>query len=325
MFETVTRKLGDHRLRQVEAPVGGTVWVIDDAELAAQTFADPAISSDPEFAPAHWNTWDLGLQPPSSVQPSLNTMDGAAHRRLRKAHGPLFTARRLADHAPRVEEIATALLAPGPVDLVEDFATRYPLAVVCDLLGVPDPDLDEIVASCQAMLRGADIAATTMRLTELVSGGDCGLDPYSVFGLVFAGQVTTESALGFVIANQLSGQPVPDVAEFVQETLRRYPPAPYTLWRFTREETELGGHRLPPRTPVLIDIAGINAQGHDLTFGGGPHYCVGAQLAQLELTTVVRVLARDYPDARLAVPYADLPVLDLGMQGARLTSLPVVL
>jgi cytochrome P450 len=323
MFEAVTRKLGDDRLRQVEAPMGGAVWVVNDAELAAQAFADPLISSDPEYAPTHWQTWDLGVQPPSAVQPSLTTLDGAAHRELRRAHGPLFTTRRLREHAARAEELAVALLGERPADLTEDFTTRYPLAVVCELLGVPADHLDEIVATCRRMLRGEDVTGNSATMVELVGTGNTGLDAYSVFGLVFAGQVTTEAALGFVVAHLLAGHRDTPVDDFVRDVLRRHPPAPYSLWRFTSAETRLGGHRLPPRTPVLVDIAGINAQGHDVTFGGGPHYCVGAQLALLELTTVVRVLERDFPDARLAVPFAELPVSDLGVQGARLTSVPV--
>jgi cytochrome P450 len=118
--------------------------------------------------------------------------------------------------------------------------------------------------------------------------------------------------------------------DVVRDVLRRQPPAPFTLWRFTRTEVELGGVRLPERAPVLVDIAGINTapgtgEGSDLTFGAGPHYCIGAQLAQLELRAVADALAADFPDARLAVPYAELRRVDRGMQGSRLVELPVVL
>ncbi|TDQ46155.1 hypothetical protein [Actinorugispora endophytica] len=53
-------------------------------------------------------------------------------------------------------------------------------------------------------------------------------------------------------------------------------------------------------------------------------YCTGARLAQLELGAVVRVLRADFPDARLAVPFADLRQAGPGgIQGSRLTALPV--
>ena len=114
------------------------------------------------------------------------------------------------------------------------------------------------------------------------------------------------------------------------DILRQYPPAPFSLWRFTLSEIEYAGVRIPAGAPVLVDIAGINddvAPGQpDLTFGAGAHYCIGAQLAQLELRATVEVLRSDFPAARLAVPPADLRQVDLGgTQGSRLTALPITL
>lgn len=115
------------------------------------------------------------------------------------------------------------------------------------------------------------------------------------------------------------------------ETLRRHPSAPFTLWRFTTTEIELAGTTLPARAPVLVDIAGINtapdrAGQPDLAFGAGHHYCLGAQLAQLELRAVVEVLRADFPAARLAVPYDQLRRTAFGdTMGHRVVALPVSL
>ncbi len=43
-----------------------------------------------------------------------------------------------------------------------------------------------------------------------------------------------------------------------------------------------------------------------LAFGGGPHFCLGAWLAKAELTAVLRLLWKQWPDVKLAVPKADL-------------------
>ena len=112
--------------------------------------------------------------------------------------------------------------------------------------------------------------------------------------------------------------------------LREHPPAPFTLWRFTTTEVKLAGTRLPARSPILVDIRGINTAGHldgpDLSFGAGPHYCVGAHLARLELRIVLEVLRDRFPNARLAVPLRDLRQVDLGgTSGSRLIALPVAL
>lgn len=128
------------------------------------------------------------------------------------------------------------------------------------------------------------------------------------------------------------------VDAFVTEVLRLHPPAPFTLWRFTTTELDLAGVSLPAGSPVLVDIEGTTTDpgryaapcaldAHrrhlpDLTFGDGPHACVGAQLAQLEARVVVDVLREDFPNARLAVPFDELERDPSGQQSRRLLSLP---
>ncbi|OZM76270.1 cytochrome P450 [Pseudonocardia sp. MH-G8] len=341
---------------QAEAPAGGPVWIITEEALARQALADDRLVKDPAWAPRSWNRWAAGLEPTAAEQLSLTTLDGPAHTALRRAHTPLLSARRVQGYAGRIGSIARELLtaqAPGPVDLMDEFTTRFPLAVICELLGVPDDRVDQAIAACR-QLNGEDpaaFAAAMAAFSELaeaaLASGDGmavelrervpeGVDDrelhYLLFGLIFASQITTDAALGFLLARVLADGPIgaDAIDGLVTDGLRRHPPAPFTLWRFTRTALELSGVRLPERAPVLVDIAVINtapgpAGGPDLTFGAGPHFCVGAQLAQLELRAVAEVLVTDFPRARLAVPYADLRRTDRGMQGSRLTALPVLL
>lgn len=291
-FTNIQHRLGGPTaLVRAEAPAGGPVWVITDEALAKSALADPRITRDSAYAPAHWQPWEMGVEPPGAQVPSLTTLDGPPHLRLRRAHAPLFTARHLAGHADRTTETARRLLAATETDLVADFTTRFPLTVICELLGVPTEHLDELAAACKALTTSVgpvETAAATATLSRLVAGA-LGTDTaaaqlrarlpeltdeqvhYLLFGLVFAGQLTTESALGFLIAHLLAGHHEGTDDEFVQEMLRRNPPAPFTLWRFTTEEVELAGTVLPPRSPVLAHIQGINDAGHDLTFGFGAH------------------------------------------------------
>ncbi|WP_017586119.1 cytochrome P450 family protein [Nocardiopsis ganjiahuensis] len=350
-------------LVRAEAPAGGPVWIVTEEALAREVLVHPLIVKDPAQAPPAWDRWTAGLEPAAAAQPSLTTTDGGAHERLRRAHAPLFTARRTAAYTDRITGLARSLLtglaeAGGVVDLAADFTTRYPLTVVCDVLGVPADRVDQAVGACrrmhsddpeeveEAMAAFADLAAAALEggrpglATELRDRVPDDLTEadlhYLLFTLVYAGQLTTDPALGFLLARLLDpadpeavrGAPA---EERVREALRTHSPAPFSLWRFTAAEVELAGVRLPARSPVLVDLQGINTApgrgvGPDLVFGVGPHYCTGARLAQLELTVLVQVLEAEFPRARLAVPYSELRQADIGgIQGSRLTALPVSL
>ena len=347
---------------RAQAPGGGPAWIVTEESLAREVLVHPLIVKDPAQAPPAWDRWTAGLEPTAVDQTSLTTSDGDAHERLRRAHAPLFTARRTAEYTERITGLARSLLAGaaeggGVVDLAADFTTRYPLTVVCDVLGVPADRIDQAVGACrrmhsynpveveEAMAAFDELAAAALEgdreglaveLRERVPDDLTESDlHYLLFTLVYAGQLTTDPALGFLLAGLLDperseverGAPA---GERVRESLRLHSPAPFSLWRFTAAEVELAGVRLPARSPVLVDIQGINTApgrgiGPDLVFGAGPHYCTGARLAQLELTVLAQALAEEFPRARLAVPYSELRQTDIGgIQGSRVTSLPVV-
>ena len=328
------------------------MWIVTDDALARAVLTDPRIVKDTAWAPEAWDPRVAGLEPPAAAVPSLTTCEGQAHARLRQAHAPLFGARRLREHYGRMTAHARELLAAlpdGAVDVTADFTPRYPLVVLLDLLGAPLDRVDQALGACRDMFGGSfgramgafdEIAASALDAgrtglaVELRDRLPDDLSPeqvrYLLFGLIFPGQLTTDPALGFVLADLLTGDGPADPVELVREALRRHPPAPFTLWRFTAEEIELADAVLPARSPLLIDVLGINTAGDgsspDLSFGAGPHYCAGAQLAALELRAVVEVVRADFPDARLAVPRSALRVVcPGGIGGSRLAALPVVL
>lgn len=342
---------------QVDAPAGGRVWIVTDDDLARRVLTDPRLAKDPALAPPSWDRRTAGLERTAAEQPSLTTLDGPEHTLLRRAHTPLLTGKRIRERSERIHAIARDLLgradATAEVDLVADFTTRYPITVLLDLLGVPLDHVDRATDACRLMLgpdptrQGAaisalmDLAAAGLEegrqgiAAELAARVPPGTTPdelhYHLFALIFAGQLTTDASLGFLLARALVDRTTP-VDDLVHDTLRRHPPAPFTLWRYTTAEVEVGGVRLPARAPVLVDIQGINVHGSatpggpDLSFGAGPHFCVGAQLALLELRAAVAVLRADFPDARLAVPFDELRQSGIGgIQGHRLTALPVAL
>ncbi|MDP1966364.1 MAG: cytochrome P450 [Reyranella sp.] len=72
---------------------------------------------------------------------SLVFNDPPLHTRVRKLLAAAFTPRALAAMQPRIEAVVDDLVAQhtdrGRMDLIEDFAFRLPVEVICDMLGVP--------------------------------------------------------------------------------------------------------------------------------------------------------------------------------------------
>ncbi|GIE86905.1 cytochrome P450 [Actinoplanes regularis] len=73
--------------------------------------------------------------------------DPPEHTRLRRLAQPAFSPKQIAGYRPRVERVVGELLdtaaAKGTFDLVSDFAAPLPIAVISDLMGIPDADVDE--------------------------------------------------------------------------------------------------------------------------------------------------------------------------------------
>ncbi|QYJ03206.1 cytochrome P450 [Nocardioides panacisoli] len=100
------------------------------------------------------------LQDPDSLgpvdPPSMLVVDPPEHTRYRKQVARAFTARKVGRMADRVESVAERLLddladsgrAGGgdPVDLVDRYAAQLPVAVIADLLGVPEDERDQVLA-----------------------------------------------------------------------------------------------------------------------------------------------------------------------------------
>jgi cytochrome P450 len=108
------------------------------------------------------------------------------------------------------------------------------------------------------------------------------------------------------------------VASAVEEAIR-WEPATEALPRFAIDDIEIGGHLVPAGTFVVLmsmsanhdttvlpdadrfDITRATPDGwHLLTFGGGIHYCLGANLARLELTEALAELSSRFETLALS-------------------------
>lgn len=82
--------------------------------------------------------------------PSLLAVDPPVHTRYRRLISKEFTARAVARHEDRIQQTANALLdkleGTGSFDLVSEYASLLPVAVIADLLGVPEERRMEVLA-----------------------------------------------------------------------------------------------------------------------------------------------------------------------------------
>jgi len=170
------------------------------------------------------------------------------------------------------------------------------------------------------------------------------------FLILWAGFETTVHLISNGIATVLSepqladlvrGEADPHTARMsalVEELLRRDGPMLTAIRRFPLEDIKVGDRIVPAGETVLLAIGSANrdsqyianpdtidlnraSNGH-LGFGHGPHYCLGAPLARMEVRTALWAAVHRLPNLELAVPEQDLPWKPDHRQHA-LTALPV--
>jgi cytochrome P450 len=346
-----------------------------------------AVLSDPSRFALTTATFAFKPQVSDELRPymrSMQEMEGPEHARLRKLVAPAFTPRRAAEFRPRIEAIVDELLddlcahaADGPADLLAHLARPLPMAVICELVGIPKEDRPRWQAYGTAVATGAGAvftdampgiidgakAAVAARrdepLDDIISDlvraqaedgdrlGDVELVAL-VWQLVLGGQTPTNLLAGGVEAllthpDQLAAlRADPGLApSAVEELMRWCGPQLLAFPRYTTQDVELAGVRIPKGEPVVVGIAAANRDprafpGPDtlditrtgsaahLGFAHGPHFCLGASFARVQTQVALTALLRRAPGLALAVPPDEVPRASDGGTW-RLAALPVTL
>jgi cytochrome P450 len=310
----------------------------------------PQILQEPVFR--SMSHWMLQADPPD-------------HTRLRGLVVKAFTARRVEDMRPRIQQIVDgaidAVIDRGHMDLIEDFAFRLPVTIICDMLGIPEDHrevfykssrdggrlLDPVplspeeikqanAANMMAQMYFQQLFELRRRspgddlITQLVQAEEDGNQltneelTANIILLFGAGHETTVNLIGNGLLalhrnpDQLALLKArPDLMVGAIEEFLRYDSSVQMTGRVTLEDIDdLGGVRIPKGETVLCLLGSAN---HDpavypdwpdrldvtrpnvrpLSFGGGIHFCLGAQLARIEAEIAIATLLRRLPDLRI--------------------------
>ncbi|MER5464193.1 cytochrome P450 [Streptomyces sp. NPDC002668] len=152
-----------HRTR---LPSGVEAWLVTRYADAKQALADQRLSKNAvhhaEPAHAKGKTGIPGERKAELMTHLLN-IDPPDHTRLRRLVSKAFTPRRVAEFAPRVQELTDRLIdtifenqhsaEKGEADLIHEFAFPLPIYAICDMLGVPREDQDDFRDWAGMMIR----------------------------------------------------------------------------------------------------------------------------------------------------------------------------
>ena len=161
-----------YRLLREKAPVHRApdgFWVLTRYADASMLVREPRFSVDrskidPSLSEV--NSENPVYQPGI---PLLLFLDPPAHTRLRSLVAKAFTPRVVEGLRPRIQALVDELLDPvverGRMDVLADLAYPLPVAVICELLGVPRADQDQFHgwSSAASRLLDGDLDPDTMQ------------------------------------------------------------------------------------------------------------------------------------------------------------------
>ncbi|XUL93606.1 cytochrome P450 family protein [Streptomyces galilaeus] len=294
LLRRLTESAAAHRCEPAGAP---PQLLITGYEAARQVLTDPRVSKRSERAGLEPGWLMSGVRDEVGIDYML-TVDPPDHTRLRKLVTRAFTPQQIESLRPRTREISDALadavLAAETPELVDGFAVRVPIAVICELLGVPLDDWDrfrwaseQIVSPLAGSDREEAYVWMSGYLAELIAGKraepgpdllsalandtveDALTDPELVgmaFLLLIAGYETTANLIGAVLLG-LARQP--DLFEAlradpalvptaVEEFLRLDGPVLTATERFAIEDMVIGEVPVHRGDMLLVSLAAAN-------------------------------------------------------------------
>jgi cytochrome P450 len=289
-------------LVEVRFPIIGKTWITTTSDLAGRVLKDSetfTMRKDGSVAGLRW--WMPGSIRALAV--SMLTMDEPDHTRLRSIVDEAFRRRAILEMEAHIfaiaSELADKLFDEGsPADLVERYARKLPLIVICELLGLPESDRPRFIAWAKGLTRltgmigflrmlasigpmkrylegrlqvaretgGEGLIAELVRV-EKEGGRISGEEMVAmVFLLLGAGSETTAHLISGSVYELTKTPELRDWLEedwsranlAVEEFLRFVSPVQFTKPRVVRRDVELDGVHLKKGERIMAMLAAAN-------------------------------------------------------------------
>ena len=322
-------------------------WALSRYDDVLGALRNPALYSSRNGISLEPDLWG-----PDSVKTSgFLAMDPPEHGVMRRLMGTVFKTRWVQSMEPRIRELARARLDPllerDAFDFAGDFAAALPNDIMCEVMGIPAADRDEIridndvLNHCEdgTEVRSQETIDAARRLAVYYVGfihdrrrrpgddltsaliaarvDDKPLTDSQLVAFLFLLVSATNESTGKLIGNAwYHGWRLPHVQragldgrarDWGNETLRYDSPS-QMMARTLTADTDLHGTRVPAGARIAVLPASANRDhrvfaepdefsldrdtSKHISFGHGPHFCLGAALAQLEITVALDELGQ---------------------------------
>ncbi|MFF5635556.1 cytochrome P450 [Streptomyces sp. NPDC012825] len=294
----------------------------------------------------------------------LLDLEGADHARIRRLVSKAFTPRTVENLAPTVRRLAAGLVgdlvAAGGGDLQALVAEPLPVAVIAEMLGIPEEDegrdrlrpwsaaicgMFELNPSEETAGRAVEASLEfSAYLRDLIARRRRTPGEHLITALLAVPELTEQEMISTCVLLLNAGHEatvnttvngwrillregvrpcLENLSTAVEEILRHDTPL-QMFERWVLDDIELDGLTVPRGSEVALLLGSANRDpsrfgptadtldltrpdNPHLTFGAGIHYCLGAPLARLELTTLFDELLRRAPGMRLVSEPARKP------------------
>jgi cytochrome P450 len=275
--------------------VAGTTWLVTSYELARGCLADPRLSNDSRTARSGP---DEGQD--EYTARGLLSLDRPEHTRLRGLVNSAFSPNAVARWRPVIEQACHSAIDrfvhEGQVDLVEGYALPVPVAIIHEMLGVPESEREdparlfdlffrsglaqppetqpyhELLGYLDHIVRfkrrhpGPDLVTALLRHLDRGDVRDQRELRSLLLGIMGAGHVTTVQFFGSAalrllehpdqVADLLAGRA--RWSDSVNELLRFDSPIQATQHRYATEDLRIGDVLVRKGDAVLVSVAAAN-------------------------------------------------------------------